>query len=137
MSSPKTLERVNLKSLARCFLQAYWRADLTGALARCGPNALIELARSLPIATPAPIATVLPLIFKNVYPKFEAGRFDVTIDSMLEDDERVLVEYTARGKLTTGVLFECGYAAVFQFLNGAIVRVRIYTDTSYVAAALM
>jgi ketosteroid isomerase-like protein len=137
MSSPGTLERVTPESSARSFLQAYWRADLPGALAKCSPNALIELARSLPIATPAPIADILPQIFKNVYPKFEGGRFDVTIDSTLEDDERVLVEYTARGKLTTGVLFECGYAAVFQFVDGAIVRVRMYTDTHYVAAALM
>ena len=90
-----------------------------------------------PIATPAPIADVLPLIFKDVYPKFEGGRFDVTIDSTLEDEGRVLVEYTARGKLTTGVLFECGYAAVFEFVDGSIVRVRMYTDTRYVAAALM
>lgn len=132
MSRPGTLE-----PLARSFLQAYWRADLSGALARCSPGAVIELARSLPIATPAPVAEILPLIFSNIYPKFEGGRFDVTIDSTMEDDDRVLVEYTARGKLVTGALFECGYAAVFEFIDGVVSRVRMYTDTRYVAAALM
>jgi len=86
-------------SAARSFLQAYWRADLQSALAHCQPGAVIELARSLPIATPAPVADILPLIFNNVYPKFVGGRFDVTIDSTLEQNNRVLVEYTARGKL--------------------------------------
>jgi ketosteroid isomerase-like protein len=124
-------------SAARAFLDAYWRADLQGALANCQPGAVLELARSLPIATPAPVADILPLIFNNVYPKFEGGRFDVTIDSTLEQDSRVLVEYTARGKLVTGGRFECGYAAVFEFSAGGIVRLRMYTDTRYVAAALM
>jgi len=124
-------------SAARSFLQAYWRADLQSALAHCQPGAVIELARSLPIATPAPVADILPLIFNNVYPKFVGGRFDVTIDSTLEQNNRVLVEYTARGKLVAGGLFECGYAAVFEFVGGTIARVRMYTDTRYVASALM
>lgn len=56
---------------------------------------------------------------------------------MLCDADGVLVEYTARGKLTNGSLFECSYAAVLEFVAGKIERVRMYTDTRYVAAALM
>lgn len=123
--------------VARAFLAAYWRADLVAAMALCAPGAVIELARSLPIATPAPIADVLPLIFRDVYPRFEGHRFDVTIDATLADSERVLVEYTARGRLKTGSSFECGYAAVLMFNAGQIERLRMYTDTRYVAAALM
>lgn len=126
-----------LEQSARSFLEAYWRADLAAALTRCAPNAVIELARSLPIVTPAPVAEILPLIFRDVYPRFEGGRFDVTIDSTLANAQRVLVEYTARGKLKTGSMFECGYAAVLEFTAGKIVRLRMYTDTRYVAAALM
>ncbi len=122
---------------ARSFLQAYWQADLQGALACCRPGAVIELARSLPIPTPAPVADILPLIFNNVYTKFAGGRFDVTIDATVEQGNRVLVEYTARGQLVSGGQFECGYAAVFEFVDGAVVRLRMYTDTRYVAAALM
>lgn len=124
-------------SAARSFLQAYWQADLQGALAHCQPGAVIELARSLPIPTPAPVADILPLIFNNVYPKFAGGRFDVTIGATLEQNNLALVEYTARGQLVAGGLFECGYAAVFEFVDGAIARLRMYTDTRYVAAALM
>ena len=124
-------------SAAHSFLQAYWRADLQSALACCQPGAVIELARSLPIATPAPVADILPLIFNNVYPKFVDGRFDVTLDSTLEQNNRVLVEYTARGNLVAGGQFDCRYAAVFEFVDGTIARVRMYTDTRYVAAALM
>jgi ketosteroid isomerase-like protein len=125
------------KELARAFLEAYWRADLAGALARCTPDAVIVLARSLPIATPAPVADILPMIFQNVYPRFEGGRFDVSIDRMLADEQGVAVEYTARGKLTNGSLFACGYAAVLEFSGDKIACVRMYTDTRYVSAALM
>jgi ketosteroid isomerase-like protein len=126
----------NLAS-ARDFLAAYWRADLAAALARCAPGATIELAKSLPLVTPAPVADVLPLIFRDVYPRFEGGRFDVTIDATLADEQCVLIEYTARGRLTSGNAFECRYAAVLEFAAGRIERLRMYTDTRYVAAALM
>jgi ketosteroid isomerase-like protein len=122
---------------ARAFLEAYWRADLAAALALCASDAVITLARSLPIVTPAPVAEILPRIFRDVYPRFEGGRFDVTIDRMLSDEQGVLVEYTARGKLTSGSSFDCGYAALLEFVAGKIERLRMYTDTRYVATALM
>jgi ketosteroid isomerase-like protein len=122
---------------ARAFLAAYWRADLAAALAHCAPDAVIELARSLPLVTPAPIAEILPLIFRTVYVRFEDERFEVTIDATLADEQLVLVEYTARGSLKTGSPFECRYAAVLAFDSGKIKRLRMYTDTRYVAAALM
>jgi ketosteroid isomerase-like protein len=123
--------------VARAFLEAYWRADLAAALALCSSGAIITLARSLPIVTPAPVAEILPKIFRDVYPRFEGGRFDVTIDRVLSEERGVLVEYTARGKLTSGTLFDCGYAAVLEFVAGKIDHLRMYTDTRYVAAALM
>jgi len=126
----------NLDS-AREFIAAYWRADLAAALAHCAPGATIELAKSLPLVTPAPVAEVLPRIFRDVYPRFEGGRFDVSIDATLADEQRVLIEYTARGRLTSGNPFECRYAAVLEFGAGKIERLRMYTDTRYVAAALM
>lgn len=126
----------NLNS-ARDFLAAYWRADLAAALAHCAPGATIELAKSLPLVTPAPVADVLPRIFRDVYPRFEGSRFEVTTDATLADEERVLVEYTASGRLTSGKPFECRYAAVLEFAAGKIERLRMYTDTRYVAAALM
>jgi ketosteroid isomerase-like protein len=128
---------MNNADAAQGFLEAYWRADLTGALTLCSPGAVITLARSLPIVTPAPVAEILPRIFRDVYPRFEGGRFDVTIDRVLSDEQGVLVEYTARGKLTSGSSFECGYAAVLEFGAGKIERLRMYTDTRYVATALM
>ena len=131
------MTRMSNSEAARAFLAAYWRADLPAALALCASGAVIILARSLPLVTPAPVAEVLPKIFRDVYPRFEGGRFDVTIDRVLSDEQGVLVEYTARGKLTNGTLFDCGYAAVLEFVAGKIERLRMYTDTRYVAAALM
>jgi ketosteroid isomerase-like protein len=122
---------------ARAFLEAYWCADLAGALALCTSDAVIVLARSLPIVTPAPVAEVLPRIFRDVYSRFEGGRFEVTVDHMLSEGQGVLVEYTARGTLTNGNGFECGYAAVLEFVAGKIARLRMYTDTRYMAGALM
>jgi ketosteroid isomerase-like protein len=122
---------------ARDFLAAYWRADLAAALSHCAPGATIELAKSMPLVTPAPVAEILPQIFRDVYPRFEGGRFDVTINATLADEERVLVEYTAHGRLTTGSPFDCRYAAVLEFAAGKIERLRMYTDTRYVADLLM
>ncbi|HVW68488.1 MAG TPA: nuclear transport factor 2 family protein [Steroidobacteraceae bacterium] len=129
-------QRGNRVEAARGFLAAYWRADLAMALGFCAPSAVIVLARSLPITTPAPVGEVLPVIFREVYPRFEDGRFDVAIDRTLADGDTVLVEYTARGRLVTGARFECDYAAVLDFAEGKIVRVKMYTDTRYLAAAL-
>jgi ketosteroid isomerase-like protein len=131
------LSRTRNLDSARDFLAAYWRADLAAALAHCAPSATMELAKSLPLVTPAPLAEVLSQIFRNVYPRFEGGRFDVAIDATLADEHCVLVEYTARGRLVTGKPFDCRYAAVLEFAAGKIERLRMYTDTRYVAAALM
>ena len=120
------------------FLGAYWRADLAGALSFCSADAAIVLARSLPIATPAAVREILPIIFREVYPRFEGSRFDVTVERALREGESVVVEYTARGRLTNGAVFECDYVAVLDFDgSGKIGRVKMYTDTRYVAAALM
>jgi ketosteroid isomerase-like protein len=119
------------------FLHAYWRADLSGALEWCAPDGIIDLARSLPIRTPAPISVVLPLMFRDVYIRFEDQRFDCEIMGSITDHKRVLVEYLARGKLTTGCQFECGYAVVFEFASGQIAKIRAYADTRYVAAAFI
>jgi ketosteroid isomerase-like protein len=119
------------------FLNAYWRADLQSALEWCSPNGIIDLARALPIRTPAPISVVLPLMFRDVYIRFEDQRFDSDVTGSLANDDRVLIEYVARGKLTTGCPFECGYAVVFDFSMGQISKIRAYADTRYVAAAFI
>lgn len=131
------MSRTRNLDTARDFLAAYWRADLAAALSHCARGATIELAKSLPLVTPAPVAEVLPRIFRDIYPRFVGGRFDVTIDATLADEQGVLVEYSARGRLTTGRPFDCRYAAVLEFGAGKIERLRMYTDTHYVAAALM
>jgi ketosteroid isomerase-like protein len=131
------LSRIQNLTAARDFLAAYWRADLTAALTHCTPAATIELAKSLPLTTPARLADVLSRIFREIYPRFQGAKFDSTIEATLADEHSVLVEYTARGLLTSGSTFECRYAAVFEFTAGKIGRLRMYTDTRYVADALM
>jgi ketosteroid isomerase-like protein len=129
------LSRIQNLTAARDFLAAYWRADLMAALTHCTHAATIELAKSLPLITPACIADVLPRIFREIYPKFQGAKFDTTIDATLADEHSVLVEYTARGLLRSGSAFDCRYAAVFEFTAGKIGRLRMYTDTRYVAEA--
>jgi len=131
------LENVQNLSVAKRFLAAYWQADLAKALETCATDGIIELTRSLPILTPAPISVVLPLMFRDVYVRFKGERFETQIDNTLADDQRVLVEYTARGTLTNGCEFKCGYAVVFNFELGQIIRIRAYADTRYVAAPLI
>ncbi len=131
----EVLERRQNEALARSFLAAYWRADLGGALAHCHPDSVIDLARSLPILTPAPASVVLPLMFREVFVKFEDQRFDARIDSVLADERRVLVEYVARGTLVGGGRpFACGYAVVFTIGDGVIDKIRAYADARYVSA---
>jgi ketosteroid isomerase-like protein len=135
-ASKSRTEPFNLR-VCREFLAAYWRADLAQALQWCAPDSVIDLARSLPIRTPAPVSVVLPLMFRDIYVRFENQRFDSEIVAAIADEDRVLVEYVARGKLTTGCAFECGYAVVFDFVQGQIAKIRAYADTRYVSAAFI
>ncbi len=129
------LARQQNLEIARAFLASYWQADLAGALAMCGTHSIIDLARSLPILTPAPVSVVLPLMFREVFVKFEGARFDAAIDAMMADERRVLVEYTARGTLVGGGRpFSCAYAVVFSINDAVIDRIRAYADARYVSA---
>lgn len=65
--------RMNNPEAARAFLEAYWHADLPAALALCASGAVIVLARSLPLVTPAPVAEVLPMIFEMFIPGSKEG----------------------------------------------------------------
>ena len=125
------------RRLALAFLAAYWRADLATALALCAPDAAIELQRSFSLVTPAPIKDVLPIIFSEVFRRFVGGRFEATVERTIADVDAVFVEYRAVGDLTTGQRFDCRYGGVFQVKQGRIVLFRQYTDTQYVAKALL
>jgi ketosteroid isomerase-like protein len=118
------------------FLDAYWRADLEGALAVCTPGAIIELPQSVALASPAPLAEVLPMIFTKVYPRFVDSRFGICIERVLADDSAVVVEYAATGSLLSGRPFHCRYLVVIEIEGGKVRRFRPYTDTKYVDAEL-
>ena len=118
------------------FLDAYWRADLEGALAICTPGASIELSQSVALASPAPLAEVLPIIFTKVYPRFVESCFVTQIDRVLADDSAVAVEYAATGSLVSGRPFHCRYLVIIEIEGGKVRRFRPYTDTKYVDAEL-
>jgi ketosteroid isomerase-like protein len=118
------------------FLDAYWRADLEGALATCTPDASIELPQLVALASPAPLAEVLPIIFTRVYPRFVESRFVIQINRVLADDSAVIVEYVATGPLVSGRPFHCRYLVIIEIEGGKVRRFRPYTDTKYVDAEL-
>jgi ketosteroid isomerase-like protein len=117
---------------ALAFLQAYWRGSLEDALASATMDAVIELPRSIPLPSPAPLAQVLPLIFGRIYSCFANGRFDIHIERCLVDGEAVIVEYTATGDLVSGRVFRCRYLVILEMQAGRVARFRPYTDTKYV-----
>lgn len=122
--------------VAKSFLAAYWKADIATALRYCEPDSVIELSRSIPILTPAPVTVVLPLMFRDIYTRFKNEHFEAEIDSVLAGENSVLVEYTARGTLANNCDFECAYAVVFWLRNRLIHRLRVYSDTRYIAPLL-
>jgi ketosteroid isomerase-like protein len=124
-------------AVALRFLGAYWKADLRQALAECTSTAIIVLPSSAPLPSPAPIGEVLPLIFERIYPRFVGGRFSTSVERCLADESVAFVEYRARGDLTNGRDFDCGYLAVFEFSGGLICKYRPYTDTKYVEIELL
>ena len=79
---------------------------------------------------------VLPLMFRDIYTRFKDARFDAKIDRVMADEDSVLVEYTARGTLTNNCNFECAYAVVFWLQSSLIQRLRVYSDTRYIAPLL-
>jgi ketosteroid isomerase-like protein len=125
------------RRVALAFLSAYWHGELSAALALCGPDAIIELPKSISIATPALIGNVLPAIFSQVYQRFVGGRFDVAIERAVAEGDIVFVEYRASGDLKNGQNFDCRYAVVFRVEHERIVLFRQYTDTQYVTEALL
>ncbi len=125
------------RQVALAFLSAYWRAELAAALALCAPDAVIELPQSISIVTPALIRDVLPGIFSEVYQRFVDGRFDAAIERTIAEQGVVFVEYRASGDLKTGHRFDCRYGVVFQVREKRVVLFRQYTDTQYVAKALL
>lgn len=118
------------------FLEAYWRADLESALAVCAPDATIELPTSAAIASPAPLATVLPMIFTKVYPRFAQSHFEIQINRVISDELAAVVEYTASGSLVNGRPFHCRYLVMIEIEGGKVNRFRPYTDTKYLDAEL-
>jgi ketosteroid isomerase-like protein len=125
------------RRVALAFLSAYWRAELATALALCAPDAVIELPQSISIVTPALIRDVLPGIFSEVYQRFVGGRFDAAIERTVAEEGVVFVEYRASGDLKTGHRFDCRYGVVFQVKEERVALFRQYTDTQYVAKALL
>ena len=126
LDAPPT--RVN----ALAFLQAYWRGDLEEALANATADAVIDLPRSIPLPSPAPLAQVLPLIFERVYSCFVGGHFEIDLERCLMDGSVVIVEYIASGDLVSGGAFSCRYLVVLDMQEGRVARFRPYTDTKYV-----
>jgi ketosteroid isomerase-like protein len=118
------------------FLNAYWRADLAGALAICTPDAAIELPQSVAVASPAPIADVLPIIFTKVYPLFVDSRFVIQINRVIADNSAAVVEYTASGPLVSGRSYHCRYLVMIEIEGAKVKRFRPYTDTKYVDVEL-
>ena len=121
---------------ALAFLGAYWRGDLAAVRELAAPNAIIELPRSSPITSPAPLLDVMPLIFERVYPRFRNRHFDTAIERCVVDGGIALVEYEANGMLVSGRWFSCRYLVALEVAAGRIVRFRPYTDTQYINAEL-
>jgi ketosteroid isomerase-like protein len=128
---------VSTRRVALAFLSAYWRAELSSALVLCAGDAVIELPKSIAIATPALIRDVLPVIFSEVYQRFVDGRFDVVIERTIAEESVVFVEYRASGDLMTGHKFDCRYGVLLEVQEERVVLFRQYTDTQYVTQALL
>jgi len=122
---------------ALAFLDAYWRGDLGAVRELAAPAAIIELPRSTPMASPAPLLDVLSVIFERVYPRFRDRRFEIAIERCVVDGDIALVEYEANGPLVSGRWFSCRYLVVLEVAAGRIVRFRPYTDTQYINAELL
>ncbi|MBS0611808.1 MAG: nuclear transport factor 2 family protein [Proteobacteria bacterium] len=121
---------------ALAFLHAYWRGDLAAIHELVASTAIIELPRSTPLPSPAPLLDVIPLIFEQAYPRFRDRRFDIAVERCVIDDRVALVEYQATGTLVSGRTFCCRYLVVLAVEGGRIVRFRPYTDTKYIDAEL-
>jgi ketosteroid isomerase-like protein len=126
-----------IQDAALQFLQAYWAADLRRALAACAPAATISFPPTAPFENPAPIETILPRIFAQVYTRFVGGRFDVTVDRRWTGGSTTFVEYTARGDLVTGDRYVCQYLAILEIHHGKVAKWKTYTDTKYVFDKLL
>lgn len=112
------------------FLRAFWRGDVSAALAFATDDAKFVFARSLPYPRECPLGEALTLIVDGLFAGFDPpGGFEVTVRHALAGGEQVTVEYSARGRLANGRDYANDYVMASTLRDGRIAEQRAYTDT--------
>lgn len=124
-------------SLVRSFFEALYAGDVGVALGCLAADAEWWLVGSLPASGryqgKAAIETELLAPFASVW---EDQPQHVAINNLIAAGEQVVIELTGSGVTAHGNRYENFYCYVVRVREGAIDRIRGYTDTGYALGVL-
>lgn len=124
-------------------LQAFWREDLDAAFVHLAPDAVFRFAPSLPYAAERgrdwPAREALARIVADMFTTFDAdGPLSVTLTGTLAEGTEVIAEYTARGTVRGGRVYENDYVMRASIgADGLIARLQPYNDTRLLWTLMM
>jgi ketosteroid isomerase-like protein len=125
-------------------LQAFWASDLPACFAHLAPNARFVFAPSLPYSQSESgrnwdAREALARIVDDLFATFDAsGPLVVELTGVLAEAGEVAVEYTARGTVRGGRMYENDYimrASLGE--DGLITRLKPFNDTRLLWSLMM
>jgi len=133
---------MNPRDRAVAFLRAFWANDLPAAFAHLAPDARFWFAPSLDYAREGrdwDARRALQQIVDDMFTVFDAdGPLTVELTGTLADGNEVAVEYTARGTVRGGRIYENFYLMRVSIgADGLITRLVPYNDTKLLSRLLL
>jgi ketosteroid isomerase-like protein len=123
-------------------LEALWRTDMEACFSHLAPDARFIFAPSLPYSEKGrewDAREALQRIVDDLFATFDAdGPLTVTLVGTLAEGREVAVEYTARGTVRGGRLYQNDYimrASIGE--DGLITRLMPYNDTRLLWSLMM
>lgn len=126
------------KDVALAFLQSFWDGDPERGLELCTEDALWTFQRSLPYPRTASIPEALEHLNSTLITGFDPDSgYTVEVHNAIDDGgEEAAIEYSAKGKTKSGLIYENDYLVRMTVRDGKIQSVRPYFDTHRVHKVL-
>ena len=123
--------------IALAFLQSFWDGEPERGYALCAPDARWTFQRSLPYPRAAPVPDAVDLLMRTLVAGFDpSAGYAVEVHNAISEGDEAAVEYTARGRTTSGEIYENDYLVRMTVREGRIISIRPYFDTHRVHRVL-
>jgi ketosteroid isomerase-like protein len=126
------------RSAVLAFFDAFWRADLHAVANYLAPGAKFLMMPTVADVRENDARAAIKRIVDTMFIAFDkAEGLSCEITAMLEDGDRIAMEYTARAKTVNGERYENFYSAHLTVRDGLITSLATYADTQYLTTKLL